>query len=320
MKRFSKWAKVNNTKARIIIALVHSIIPAFAILTGIIFYLFDISIVENAAIFLTNLFFVFFILYPQKRKKSGLFKHSYLRQKLHDFILVLSYSFIITFTINNFLYSADYSELSSTNLSELSDENGTQRFDNKLVEESNSSSLSEKFAIFKISHFNLELSTNTVLPACYLFSCITIKGINLFLTINHKIIDLPEKKRQSNTCTQRNNEKLNQKEGRIKSKIRNITENFRYKLKVLKEKIKKQSKGKRNALKILLSLLTIAAMVGLAYIIAILACNIACSGAEGLAYVVAIGGLIGIIWLGVIALKNIAKIGKSNKTETILED
>jgi hypothetical protein len=92
---------------------------------------------------------------------------------------------------------------------------------------------------------------------------------------------------------------------------------------ILKQEFKKQLKifavakvsgKKNNGDKALLIILTIIAAVGLFFLLAALACSIACSGAEGAAVAVAIIGTVGIIW-GTVAIIRRIKRGPEKNTE-----
>jgi hypothetical protein len=66
-----------------------------------------------------------------------------------------------------------------------------------------------------------------------------------------------------------------------------------------------QKKGMSLALKILLTVLTVMAGLGLGYLLVFAACGLACNGMEALAYLVGIGGGILLILLAVLAIKSI---------------
>jgi hypothetical protein len=78
-------------------------------------------------------------------------------------------------------------------------------------------------------------------------------------------------------------------------------------LKKFVEKISGIFKKSDTVGKILLVILILAAAVGLTYLLAALACSIACAGAEGLAYVVFFGGLIGIVVLTFHFIRKVAR-------------
>jgi hypothetical protein len=70
-----------------------------------------------------------------------------------------------------------------------------------------------------------------------------------------------------------------------------------------------------TAAKAILILTTIVAAVGLAYLLAGLACSLSCSGAQGLAILVALAGLAGIIAGSIALIKAILQLGKKKKME-----
>lgn len=110
-----------------------------------------------------------------------------------------------------------------------------------------------------------------------------------------------------------NQQKLNTKQS-IRTKIKNTAKNIAKNLKNPAEK------SGSDAAKILLFLLSVVVTFLLGYGIAALACNIACSGAEGLAWVVLLVGWTGIIWLEIIVIRAIGKLRSKKKTAKPVED
>lgn len=98
----------------------------------------------------------------------------------------------------------------------------------------------------------------------------------------------------------------------LRSKAKQIRKNIKSEWKEFK-KVRKNNKGGANPglVKALLIMLTIAVAVTLGLLVAALACNLSCSGYEGLALITLILGWGGIVWLGIIAIKNIVqKVGR----------
>lgn len=96
---------------------------------------------------------------------------------------------------------------------------------------------------------------------------------------------------------------------------KSIRANFKHKVKVLAKYLRDTTENSGSDLKkILLLLLSIGLTLLLGYLVAGLACNIACSGAEGLALVVLILGWGGIIWLEFIAIRSIGRLFSKKKT------
>lgn len=97
-----------------------------------------------------------------------------------------------------------------------------------------------------------------------------------------------------------------------KERIKSFRKQIKHELRTLKKEFKQQdNSGKKTGLKILLIVLTVVVALGLGTLIAGLACSASCSGQEGLAAVILLLGWTGIVWLSVIAIKNIVrKIGK----------
>lgn len=98
----------------------------------------------------------------------------------------------------------------------------------------------------------------------------------------------------------------------LKKSVKQMRKKIKRELKELKKELKKKEGDEgKGLMKFLLILLTFGVAIGLGILIAGLACNISCSGQEGLAWVVLILGWTAIIWLSVIAIKNIdRKVGK----------
>ena len=97
----------------------------------------------------------------------------------------------------------------------------------------------------------------------------------------------------------------------LKVKAQNLRKEIRHELRALKKELKIQKKeGDQEGLKVLLILLTIGLALLLAYVIAALSCSLSCSGNEGLAVAVLVLGWGGILWLGILAIKNILKMEK----------
>ena len=70
-----------------------------------------------------------------------------------------------------------------------------------------------------------------------------------------------------------------------------------------------------SAVKAFLVIVTIAVAVGLTYLLAGLACSLSCSGAQGLAALVMIGGLAVLIFGSIVLTKTIMKIGKKKQPD-----
>jgi len=90
--------------------------------------------------------------------------------------------------------------------------------------------------------------------------------------------------------------------------------------KELRQLLSASSKGSHESAgdvigKILLIILTLALAAGLSYLVAALGCSIACSGAEGLAVIVVVFGLGGVITLSIVTIKAILHMGRKKKIE-----
>jgi hypothetical protein len=90
---------------------------------------------------------------------------------------------------------------------------------------------------------------------------------------------------------------------------------WKEKKKLLKEQIRaiKKDKDVSNAGKVALIILSIAVALGLLYLIAALACDLSCSGSEGAATVLMIGGAGLIVFLFILALRAI--LGKKKRAK-----
>ncbi|MEO5582200.1 MAG: hypothetical protein ABIR66_05885 [Saprospiraceae bacterium] len=93
-----------------------------------------------------------------------------------------------------------------------------------------------------------------------------------------------------------------------KTKIKAFKKQLRVELLRLKRTLKaKNDKGGVVIIKILLVLLSVVLALGLMYVIAALSCSVACSGSEGIAWVIIIVGWSAAIWLLIVALKAILR-------------
>lgn len=237
MKKLSRWAKDHPKSARIIIAISHVLAVLNAVVLGVFLYFNNWGEAKWPLLFLGNLFFLAYIFYPKKhRRKQSSRSAFYVRQKIHDFILVVSYSFVLVLGVNNFFtISAD------------------------------------QFAF-------------------------TQQGKAVFIAnrINADHSRVERKKLRSVAKTQ----------------VKQLKKQIRYEFQELKKEYKKQT-GEKVGLKILLIFLTVVVALALGALVAALACELSCSGQEGLALVVIILGWGGIVWGGIIAVKNILnRVGK----------
>jgi hypothetical protein len=109
MKSLSFWAKRNPVKARVIIVLLHVLLIALALNTGIELYKSGISLPVSLLYVITILFFVVALLYPSKRKKDSRFTRQqfYRVQKTCDFIIGAC-SFIMILGLANNYYNSDF--------------------------------------------------------------------------------------------------------------------------------------------------------------------------------------------------------------------
>lgn len=243
LKKLSQWAKINPKLARIIIAISHVLVYVNSIFLGILLFLFDWGASKWLLVIVANLFFISYIFYPKKSKKKNKrncsylqYNRHYIRQKAHDFSLVISYSIVIALGVNNFLMQPIH---------------GNNKVQQPIA----------KFIVYKPKVENH--------------------------TTNRK-----------------------QLKSEFKQKFKKVRKQIKQELRNLKKELKKKKDKKGSRLvKLLLFLLTVAAAVVLGFLILALSCNLSCSGKEGLAWVVLFLGWTGIIWLGIIVLKKIFRMG-----------
>ena len=107
MRKLSNWGAKQVISARFIIVTCHILLLAIAVFLGVFTYTINLELPAIITIALTNLFFIFYFLYPTRQKKSGFFRHSYLRQKSTDFLLALTYPLAIAAAINTFAFSPE---------------------------------------------------------------------------------------------------------------------------------------------------------------------------------------------------------------------
>lgn len=113
MKKLSKWAARHVLASRLIIVACHLLLLIGALGVGFLTYAFDIHLPAGLCFTLGNVFLLVYFLYPNKKQKSVFFKHTYIRQKSSDFLLVLIYPLVIASAINVFAFSPDSSRKSS---------------------------------------------------------------------------------------------------------------------------------------------------------------------------------------------------------------
>ena len=104
MKKLATWGTKNPIKTRIIITLCHITLISLSILLGIGLYLEDILVAKGLLLFLVIVFSVAYLLYPKRGIKEGWFKYSWSRRVKHDVVMVLTYSCILTISVNQFAF------------------------------------------------------------------------------------------------------------------------------------------------------------------------------------------------------------------------
>lgn len=99
-----------------------------------------------------------------------------------------------------------------------------------------------------------------------------------------------------------------EKKAGVQAGIKQAKKNIRAKLRALKAEKSPQNKGERAALKTILILLTIVGAIALGFVISVLACTIGCAGGEALATTIIVLGWAGVVWMGVIAIRQIMRM------------
>ncbi len=234
MKNLSYWSKRNPIKARMIIGLFHILLIILGIMIGIRAYLDDIHISSGSLFLMVNVFFIAYMLYPKRGHKQGIFTYSYGRRVRHDFLLVLSSTWVLASGINNFAF---------------------QPSQNKLPQ----------------------------------------PQVSLMVAKMDAIDDMTSKKEF--------------KFGVLK-RIKEYRTAIKQQLKSMKADHQAKDDSKIVLKVLLITLILLGAIFSIGMIGA-LSCSISCSGNEGLAIVVFIGGAAAVVWLSVFLISKILKIGKN---------
>jgi biotin transporter BioY len=103
MKRISKWAQAHPVQSIYIIAFSHIIAGLNALFFGVLLFLYNWSTPTIIVLGLAHLFAYLYVFYPKKAKVGEIFRRPYLRQKAHDFGLVISCCLVISMAFANFL-------------------------------------------------------------------------------------------------------------------------------------------------------------------------------------------------------------------------
>lgn len=229
MKKLSHWAKHNPVKARIGIALSHLALFFLSIGLSLLFFFEDVYLSAQGFYLVSGLFFLCYLLYPIKGVQSGVFRHSYWRQKRMDFLLVFLAFTALTIRFNTF-FGNSVSAVQST-----------------------------PRAVFTTIYSNPQ-AVQPQAPSSF-----------------------PQM---------------------LKSTLKEL----KAEAKALKQQYKADSGN--TGVKILLTLGLILGIAILLYLIAGWSCSLSCSGQEGAATLVVVGGLALVIWLSIIAVRGILRIGK----------
>jgi hypothetical protein len=249
MKKISLWGKNNPWKARIIIAVSHLLLTGMAIGLGIQSYLDDVRVSREMIEAFIIIFILAYFLYPIRGMKKGIFTHTYIRQKKHDFILAFSTFLFIGGATNQYAYEP----------------------------------LAVSDAQLHVVPVVYRLKEQQKAPS----SIAAKKDFRMALKSYVKDIKLQVKEMK-----RKKNNGLSLPEGNY-------------------------SKGGLVAAKVLLFLLTLSLAFFLFVGVASLACTLSCNGQEGAAVLVFIGGLSLIIFLMIISIRGIVRMGKPKKDRII---
>ena len=107
MKQISFWGKSNPWTARMIIVFSHILLLILAYYFGLLTASMEIFLSPSVLTFFCILFCIVCILYPIKGMTKGIFRHSYVRQKAADFIIVLTTFLMFTSAFNELCFSPE---------------------------------------------------------------------------------------------------------------------------------------------------------------------------------------------------------------------
>jgi len=229
MKSLSIWGAEHPKKTVAIIIVLHILLQIIAVVLATLMYFNDWGSPQWLLITAAAIYIIGNLFYPIKNSKYTLFKHSYVKQKTFDTVLVASYILVLILGVNNFFTQG-------TPLSKP-----------------------------------IELNAPT--------------GRLIAYTPNAKV-NTPKNKR-AETRAQR----------------KNIRKQIRAQVKTLKQQWKKRNFP--PAVQALLVLLTLGLGAFLLLLIASLSCSLSCSGQGGLAVVVLVIGVAGVVILAIYAFRGI---------------
>jgi hypothetical protein len=104
MRKVSVWGKNNPWKARIILAITHVILSMMAILLGLQAFFNDIQFTNSMMVVVLNVYLSAYLFYPIQGYREGLFRFTYIRQKKHDAVIVLTTFFILVGWVTQFAF------------------------------------------------------------------------------------------------------------------------------------------------------------------------------------------------------------------------
>jgi hypothetical protein len=228
MKKLSIWAKDHPWPARLIIVISHILLFILAWDLGLRTASLDIYLSSFVAKFLGVLFCMACILYPIKGVTKGVFRHSYVRQKSADFVVLLTTFLMFTSVFNALFFSP----------------------------------------------------------------------VAVYWKAEPKVVQIVNK-----TTEVRENAFPSMKD--VKRAMKKYEKQIRKDMRAAKKRFKQQQND--DGVKILLTILVVVGAIFLLGLIGSLSCTLSCNGQEGLAGVVFVLGLGGVITLVVITMKAIWK-------------
>ena len=106
-KQLSYWAANNPKMAILSLVLLHTLVIFISFKIGKLFFFMDISFPFGLTLSAGIIYCFAAAFYPIFGRKSGWWKHSYIRQKVHDFLLIFSTCLLFLLGYNQFLFSEE---------------------------------------------------------------------------------------------------------------------------------------------------------------------------------------------------------------------
>jgi hypothetical protein len=100
MKNLSIWAKRNRNKAICVTIILHILLSYFLFYVGALFYTEKIIFPFGLTYFSGALFLIAYIFYPMKYVQSGIFRRTFFREKIWQFVAMISAAIFMVFIGN----------------------------------------------------------------------------------------------------------------------------------------------------------------------------------------------------------------------------